>query len=140
MNDFRLEDISPGDKVYSIMFGWGKIVSISADNTFCVCFRLSKQECYVIYNTDGVMQNHVATWQTLFWGIPEIIAPKKPLCIPAKDTLVYVWDREGQSPLVRYSTGECINGKLYVYKHGATSITNREDPFYYNYWRLYDRN
>jgi len=69
------EDVKVGDKVFSIISGWGEVHSVSdtqiiVKDEYGMTLNYEK-ESGTLSNFDGV--------RCLFFGVPEIIAPDKPV-------------------------------------------------------------
>jgi hypothetical protein len=81
MEETTFENAVVGDRVWSIVYGWGEIVSISnASFTDCplrVAFSGAVSLAHMNYNRNGIMKGSCGQ-RTLFWSEVKIDAPVRP--------------------------------------------------------------
>ena len=113
------ETAKVGDRVWDIVRGWGTIKSTSFANAkgFPILVKLDNNPTDASYNLQGIYYiGHLKP--SLYWDEIKFEAPKKPVVVPVKDTLV---DCDGY---LRYSAGTVNDhGDLWCYPDGRTSAT-----------------
>ena len=132
-----------GDRVYSLLNGWGKIEDISSKGVLPVFFKGDNGDKNN-FTFDGKHYPD-SPHPVLFWDEPTIIAPEQPKPAPVAppvDTLVEVRDDYGSGWLNRYSSGEMDGSILLCYDNGSSSkTTNERWPLIrWKHWRIVEYN
>lgn len=122
MNDTTLHNAKPGDRIYSMVhdrFLTVKTIERRSARYFIIFEggeSCTMDGCH--YNDKGM--------QTYFWDKPEVVAPVKSVYVPENDVLVEVLVEVRNADGVwvkRYSTGRVIDGMLWCWNNGRTSLT-----------------
>lgn len=104
MNDFIKEGIKVGDRLYSILGGWGKVKEIKTRTNYPIIIQYDKFDGSDVYDTNGrYYSNEQVTRncpQSLFWDEPFIQVPFRPKREVIKDIDVYV----NYDPMQPYQT------------------------------------
>lgn len=84
MNDFIKEGLKVGDTLYTLFYGYAKVVEINTSPNRVYQIKLKSGCCTNIWITkDGKMtNNHVE--QSVFWSKPDIVAPPRPKRLTTK--------------------------------------------------------
>jgi len=69
-------DAKVGDRVWSIEFGWGRVINTNFDHSFPILVEFEEKKFSVSYTPFG--QRFLETKQTLFWDEIKFEIPAKP--------------------------------------------------------------
>ena len=128
------ETAKVGDKVWSLVHGWGVISRIESYSDYPI--KVNFEKSFDSFTFDGKLyasNKH----QSIFLDEVKIIAPEKPKAAPPPvDTKVIVC-RAGRSRFKRYSAGQFDdNGRLMCYENGATSFSDNGHLTAWENWEL----
>jgi hypothetical protein len=70
------KDVKVGDKVWSVVNGWGKVYYIYDHNNFNTYIKVEFRDCYTCYDVNGKAEFN--EMPSLFWDEVKIEAPPKP--------------------------------------------------------------
>lgn len=76
MSETTFENAKVGDKVWSVMFGWGKIIGISKDSDYPIRVEFAQPNTIGTFMLDGV--SFKCENRTLFWDEIKITPPERP--------------------------------------------------------------
>lgn len=125
------KDAKKGDKAYSYIRGWGKIVDIKSGSLpICVEFEDNKIEYFTVEGKKSIKDKH----PTLFWGEVVFKAPKKPLPDLEVDTKVIVWHTSGTRYKMYFKKFDS-RGNIVCFADGATSWSHSRTNTWGN-WEL----
>ena len=126
-----------GDRVWSFVNGWGRVVGIVEDSNFAISVRFNKDGLVESYTAKG----HTCTSDinpTLFWDEIKFNIPPKPLPDLEVDTKVIVWDyTNSDRKLNRHFSHFGENRNIRVFVNGHSSWTG-EETVDYSHWKLAD--
>jgi len=71
------ENAKIADKVWSIEFGWGKIINIIKNSTYPLIVKFNKNSSIITFDLDG-KYTKIAINPTLFWDEIKFEIPEKP--------------------------------------------------------------
>lgn len=128
------ETAKVGDKVWSLLSGWGVIITMKPEDTYSlrVKFGTGRSNWYTM---DG--KNHSSNKnQTLFWDEVKIVAPHKSLPDFPADTKLFVWVKEGGIKYPRYFSHFDGKGRAVCFLDGQTSWTTIGFTTVWDYWEL----
>jgi hypothetical protein len=119
-NPNYFEGVKDGDQVY--LLGWGVATVIQASPSFKT-FKIKVQEAGGLeqdVNYSGFV--NYANHQTVFWREPKIIDLGRPTM--QVDTLVMVWDGDGNTATIRHFSHFNNEGVLHAFCDGRSSSTS----------------
>jgi hypothetical protein len=128
------KDARIGDRVWSIVRGWGTVVRISNAYTYplIVGYNDSTEGAYTF---DGLANvDHINP--ELFWDEVKIEIPEKPLQKLEVDTKVIVWNDDSSGEYNRYFSHLNEDGKIRCFADGTTSWSSSGFAPKWNHWRL----
>ena len=133
MQTTTFETAKVGDRVWSIEFGWGEILSLGESETYPVKV-FWKNQAWESYTLEGKqLARHVC--RTLFWDEVKIDAPHKPLPKLEVDAKVLVWTDPSMKQR-RHFSHFSKDGRIWTFDAGATSFTklHRNSTTAWLYW------
>ena len=123
-----------GDRVWSIIDGWGKIVKTAHGGLVMrVNFYDGGNDMFTVEGKRFPADKY----PTLYWDEIKFNIPDKPQPDLKVDTKVLVWGNEGDKKEVRYFKRFSEYGKIFCFPYGTTSSTVKggyEDEW--EYWEL----
>jgi hypothetical protein len=136
------ENAKVGDRVYSLVYGFGKIRSIGEDDDYPIEVDFDKGISQTFQLSGKYFHNDENA--LLFWDKPTIIAPEQPKPAPVAppvDMLVEVRDFDGYGWKKQYSAGMLdSDGWLSCWDDGRTSKTAGGRTCEWKRWRIVEDN
>jgi hypothetical protein len=128
------EDAKVGDRVWSFVRGWGKIVSVDHSIVHPIVAMFPKYGVKA-YDLDGKYYDDDINPE-LYWDEVRLESPE-PIPNLKVDTKVIVWS-DPHSRHERYFShfDEC--GKMLCFADGETSRSNKGRVTQWDYWKLVD--
>lgn len=130
------ETAKVGDKVWSIVYGWGEISDILPHEKYPIEVTFNSTDNFYEdqYTYCGKALITLPS-QSLFWDEIKIVAPSKPLPNLPIDTKVLVW-KDGGDKIPRHFYRFDESGKAECYLEGQTSWTTDGGTAYWENWEL----
>lgn len=133
MNTTTFESVQVGDKVWSVLYGWGVVSEVSKGSAYPL--RAHFQGGVRRWYTSEGKQYKTHVSQILFWDEVKIEAPKKPLPDLEVDAKIFVWDDPRRKFKGHFSHFD-ENGGICVFMDGRTSFSSECDTELWKYWEL----
>lgn len=135
------ETAKVGDRVFSLVAGWTEISKLDVGMNYPITVqRVGDQfPCEAQFLLNGKLRD--SGEQILFWDEIKFDVPKKPVEVPAKDTVVRVRQNTCTSWQLRHTTGSATtDGFLYCYNDGRSSKTvfSEQDKYPWKLWEVVD--
>lgn len=125
------------DKVFSIRYGWGTVYRIDEDCEDGLRYKYqSDSNEGILWFDDHGKQGKDDLYPSIFWDVPQITVPKRPLPV---DAPIWVRDSDDQFWVKRHFRSHAKDGGVSAWDIGLTSFTveNSYDFTHWKQWKLH---
>jgi hypothetical protein len=129
-----LKNAEIGDRVWSVLSGWGTLVRIDEGEDYPFVVKYSDCSCRK-YDEYGKRLNNDLNPE-LYWSEIKFETPKKSLPDLEKDTRVIVWNGFLNDEHNAYFSHFDEDGRIHCFAYGATSWSSTGVIADWDYWRL----
>jgi hypothetical protein len=136
---FRYAEV--GDKVWSLIYGWGEIIKIDNDPLYPITVKFDESDYTVLYRLDGKSNGEYSNQDLFYEEIKFEVPEPKVIDLPV-DTKILVWNEGRKTKYKRYFSHFGELRTVYVFANGATSWSaeSKDDVTRWDYWKLAEEN
>ena len=132
------KNLKPHDKVFSMRYGWGTVDGIDENCKDGLRYQYRSDDSInsLWFNDHGKLRED-DLYPSIFWDVPPITVPKRPLPV---DAPILVRDTDDEVWTKRHFKSHAKNGGVSAWDLGLTSFTveNSYDFTYWKQWKLPD--
>ena len=120
------------DKVFSIRYGWGTVSRIDEDCEDGLRYKYQSDIGEgILWFDDHGKQGKDDPYPSIFWDVPQITVPKRPLPV---DAPILVRDSDKEAWTKRHFKSHAKHGGVSAWDMGLTSFTS-ENSYDFTYWK-----